>query len=74
MPNYNFRDTNTGKEWVENLSMLEREEFLSKNPHIEQFPGKMTIGDPIRLGITRPSSDFNEVIAKAKQAHPRGYL
>ena len=28
------------------------------------------IGDPVRLGVTRPSADFNDVMQKIKAGHP----
>lgn len=29
-----------------------------------------SIGDPVRLGVTRPSVDFNDVMQKIKKGHP----
>jgi len=34
----------------------------------------MNIGDSVRLGITKPSSEFKEVLTKISDAHPRSKL
>jgi putative FmdB family regulatory protein len=31
-----------------------------------------SIGDPIKLGITRPDAGWGDVLSKVKAAHPRG--
>ena len=43
MPSYSFRNTETGEEWEELLSISEREKFLEQNSHIEQLPSMVSI-------------------------------
>ena len=31
-----------------------------------------SIGDPVRLGVTKPSVEFNDVMQKIKKGHPLG--
>ena len=38
MPNYNFRNNETGEEFEEFFTISGREEFLKSNPHITQMP------------------------------------
>ena len=73
MPTYNFRHRETGEITEKFFSFSLREEYLKDNPHLESvLLGAPSIGDPIRLGIRKPDDGFREVLAKAKEAHPRG--
>ena len=73
MPTYNFRHRETGEITEKFFSLSLREEYLKDNPHLESvLLGAPSIGDPIRLGIRKPDDGFREVLAKAKEAHPRG--
>jgi hypothetical protein len=73
MPTYNFRHRETGEITEKFFSLSLREEYLKDNPHLESvLLGAPSIGDPIRLGIRKPDNGFREVLAKAKEAHPRG--
>ena len=73
MPTYNFRHRETGEITEKFFSLSLREEYLKDNPHLESILlGAPSIGDPIRLGIRKPDNGFREVLAKAKEAHPRG--
>lgn len=73
MPTYNFRHRETGEITEKFFSLSLREEYLKDNPQLESILlGAPSIGDPIRLGIRKPDNGFREVLAKAKEAHPRG--
>jgi hypothetical protein len=74
MPIYNFQDTKTKKKFTDMMSISELDSFLSKNPHIVQLPpDSLNIGDSIKLGITKPPSDFSKyVLGKIKARHPKG--
>ena len=73
MPTYNFRHRETGEITEKFFSLSLREEYLKDNPQLESvLLGAPSIGDPIRLGIRKPDDGFREVLAKAKEAHPRG--
>ena len=41
---------------------------------VKQILLTMNIGDPIKLGITRPSSEFNDVLTKINERVPRGRI
>ena len=64
MPIYSFRDKDTQQEFEVTLSMLEREEFLSLNPHVEQILTRMNVVDPVGIGVTKPPSDFQKYVVK----------
>jgi len=67
MPVYSFLDKNTDEEFSAMMTLDEKNQYLEDNENLQQV-FKMNIGDPIRLGVTRPSSDFRRVLQKAKQA------
>jgi len=73
MPTYNFRHRETGEIIEKLFKIADREEFLEQNPQYESVMlAAPSLGDPIRLGIRKPDNGFREVLAKAKEAHPRG--
>ena len=73
MPIYTFESKKTGEQFNVNMSMAEREEYVKDNTEVFQVLTNLNIGDPIRLGITRPPSDFQKhVLGKVKAAHPKG--
>ncbi len=75
MPTYNFRNRETGEITEKFFSLTLREEYLKDNPQLESIIlGAPSIGDPIRLGIRKPDDGFREVLAKAKEAHPKGNI
>ena len=41
---------------------------------VKQVLFSLNIGDPVRLGVIRPSSEFNEVLEKINDRTPRGNL
>ena len=69
MPSYSFRNTETGEEWEELLSISEREKFLEQNPHIQQLPSKVSIvggyGDRIKN-----DGGWKENMSRIAEAHP----
>jgi hypothetical protein len=74
MPIYNFQNKKTKKKFTEMMSISERDEYLEKNPNIVQLPpDQLNVGDSIKLGITKPPSDFSKyVLGKIKARHPKG--
>lgn len=65
MPTYTFRDNNTGDVFDRLMKWSDREIFLKENPNIEPvIGGAPSLGDPVRLGVRRPDSGFNEVLSK----------
>ena len=72
MPIYSFEDKQSGEEYDVNMSSSELDQYLKDNPNVNQV-FKMNIGDPIRLGVTRPPSDFSKyVLGKVKETNPLG--
>ena len=73
MPTYNFRHRETGEITEKFFSISAREEYLKDNPQLESILlAAPSLGDPVRLGLRKPDNGFREVLAKAKEAHPRG--
>jgi hypothetical protein len=73
LPNYNFRNKDTGEEWTEFHTMAGLDEYLAANPHIEQTPcAAPFLGDPIRQGLRKPDDGFRDVLKEIKKAHPLG--
>lgn len=72
--NFTFRNKETDEEWVQEFSgNAEKEKFLEENPHIEQILTSMTLGDSVRLGITKPDAAFQKyVLGKVKAKNPLG--
>ena len=69
---YSFEDNDTGEEFTLEMSYDELKEFLKNNPNVNQT-FVMNLGDPIRMGVTKPPSDFSKyVLGKVKETHPLG--
>jgi len=55
------------------MKISEKDEWLSANSEYESvLLGAPSLGDPVRLGLKKPDNGFREVLAKAKEAHPKG--
>lgn len=72
MPVYSFHDTETDEEFELQMSYEELKGFLVDNPKVNQT-FRMNLGDPVRMGVTKPPSDFSKyVLGRIKENHPRG--
>ena len=72
MPMYSFEDTETGEEFELEMTYEQLKPFLEKYPNLNQT-FRMNLGDPVRMGVTKPPSDFQKhVLGKVKEAHPLG--
>jgi len=70
MPTYLFRNIETREEFEQFLFISEIDKFLFDNPHLEQgVNGAPSIGDPIKLGFTKPPEAFREILRNAKGKH-----
>lgn len=72
MPNYTFKNKETGE--VLNLSMkiAERDKFVEENPHLQQqIVGAPALGDPARLGRLKPDDGFRDVLRNVKHHHKK---
>ena len=69
MPSYSFKNTETGEEWEELLTISEREKFLEQNPHIQQLPSMVSIvgGHGYRI---KNDSGWKENMSRIAEAHP----
>ena len=64
---YSFEDNETGEEFELEMSYDELMVFLKDNPKVSQT-FRMNIGDSIRLGVTKPPSDFSKyVLGRVKE-------
>lgn len=71
MPTYEFVNTKTEEQFEMFMSISQREEFLTKNPHIKTVvsaPGIVSYsgGDL----YSKTPSGFKEVLSKVAEAHP----
>ena len=69
MPTYTFINTETNESEDKFMSIAERDEYLKDNPHIKQALATPGFGDPIRMGITKTSDGFNDLLKHAKKSH-----
>lgn len=77
MPNYDFRDINTGEVKQYTMSYTKLDEFKEQNPNLEQFHSAdnlpvMSDGSRMSVpGIGKPDSTFEKyVIGRMKESIP----
>ena len=69
---YSFIDTETEEEFELEMTYDQLKAFLEATPRFNQT-FVMNLGDPIRMGVTKPPSDFSKyVLGKVKETHPLG--
>lgn len=72
MPNYTFKNKDTGEVLDVSMKIADRDKFLTENPNMEQqivrFPG---LGDPTRLGLRKPDDGFRDVLRNVKHHHKK---
>lgn len=67
---YSFEDTETGEEFEVEMTYDQLQVFLKENPRFNQT-FRMNLGDPIRMGVTKPPSDFQKyVLGRIKESAP----
>lgn len=68
MPNYTWRNKETGEEFTNTMTMAEHEEYTKSNPHLQQVLTNFTMVDPVNVGITKPPADFQKyVLGRVKE-------
>ena len=72
MPSYSFKNTETGEEWEELLTISEREKFLEQNPHIQQLPSLITISGGV--GGIKNDGGWGDNMSRIAEAHPGSEL
>lgn len=75
MPTYSFKDKQTGFEFEKFLSFQGREEYLQKNPHIEQIhtTAPAFTGDHIDR-VKKYDTGFKEVLQRIHEKTPGSQL
>jgi putative FmdB family regulatory protein len=79
MPFYEYECYSCEHFFDERLSISDRE-IPTETPcikcggEVRQLISSTNIGDAVRLGITKPSSEFKEVLTNISDAHPRSEL
>jgi hypothetical protein len=66
VPNYTFKDTNTGKIWIEEFKISEKEQYLKENPHIQQI---ITSGMPTVREKLQTDSGWRDMLGRIKKAN-----
>jgi hypothetical protein len=75
MPTYNFRNKQTGETVEKIMKIAERATWLEENQDYEQVHFETpTLGDPIRMGITKPPSDFQKEVIGRVQRMPGAHI
>jgi len=76
MPIYSLKNKETDELFEKTMKIAEYVEYIKENPHIERYHDTAPMfGDPIRLGITKPPSDFQKnIIGRMKASIPGNTL
>lgn len=74
MPNYDFRDVETGEIETHNMSWTELDQFKIDNPKLERVITAPSIVGGLGSGGVKPGGGLDEVFAKASEAHPNSPL
>lgn len=74
MPIYDFLNIETDEIIEKRMTIAEKEQYLLDNPHIHSYFGKeyanISLIDPVRLGITRPSNGFTDRLREIHRRSP----
>ena len=70
MPTYNFKNTDTGEEFEEIMSMSEREKFLEQNSHIKQLPSLFSMSYTGTGDRIKNDDGWKENMSRIAEAHP----
>lgn len=60
MPFYTFKNRDTGEEHTVEMKISERDQYVKDHPEMTQLLRPTRTVDPILLGITKPSKEFQE--------------
>ena len=70
MPSYSFKNTETGEEWEELLTISEREKFLEQNPHIQQLPSLFAMSYNGTGDRIKNDGGWKDNLSRIAEAHP----
>lgn len=65
MPTYVFKNKNNGEESEVFLKISEKDQYLIDHPELEAVLSSNPLIDPIRLGITKTSPTFRDLLKRA---------
>ena len=71
MPLYTFKNTRTGKEFTDMMSISEMESYLKKNKHVKQQITSVNIVAGVSGMSYRHDQGWKEVQSKSAEAHPQ---
>ena len=74
MPLYTFKNTKTGKEFTEMMSIAEMEKYLEKNKHIKQQLTSLNIVGGVSGMSYRSDQGWKENLSRIAEAHPNSPL
>lgn len=74
MPVYTFLNTETAETWDETMKYSDLLVFLSNNPHINQVPKPISIGDPYRLGRLKTDNAFRSRMREIHKGTPKSNI
>lgn len=71
MPNYTWKNKDTGEEHTNSMTMAEHDDYTKNNPHLDQVLRNFTVVDPVNIGVTKPPSDFQKyILGRVKEKMP----
>ena len=75
MPFYEFRNKETGETVNQLLKISELDDFKANHPELEShITGAPMMCDPVRIGVTKNDSGWNDVLSKFHNANPKSNL
>ena len=74
MPNYNFRNNETGEEWEEFFTMGGKDTFLEQNPEIVQLPSLFSMSASGTGDRIKNDAGWKENLSRIAEAHPTSPL
>lgn len=76
MPIYSLKHKKTGEIFNKTMKISEYDQYLQQNPDIERYFDSVPLyGDPVRLGIKTPPSDFQKnILGRMKESIPGNTL
>ena len=70
MPIYTFENIKTGKEYTEQMSMTQLDEYLANNKDVRQIFTTLNIVGGVSGLTHKPDSGWNDTLQKIAEKHP----
>jgi predicted nucleic acid-binding Zn ribbon protein len=75
MPTYVFRNTETNEIFEKIMKISDYDQYNLDNPTHERYHNTApSIGDPVRLGVTKKDTGFKEVLQRVHEKTPGSQL